>query len=154
MPFDFSRRSLDNLIGVHEDLVMAARLAIHTTEVDFCVIQGRRTAAQQEEYFLAGKSQIRSGGKHQIGHAIDIAAYVDGAISWDWKHYPVIAAAFRQAAIDLSIPVVWGAVWDRQIGTLTADLFQEVRDYRARRNGKAFIDSGHFELRMNTGVTT
>lgn len=164
MPFDFNRRSLDNLIGVHEDLVTVARLAIHVSDVDFAVIQGMRTAAQQEEYFLAGKSQRRTGGKHQIGHAIDVMACVgdvdhdgDTDENWAWPHYPLIAHAFQMASRDLGVQIVWGAAWDRQLEGLTEDLEAEVMAYKRRQRGKAFIDSGHFELRMDTGfdvVTT
>ena len=148
---EFSRRSLDNLIGVHEDLVNLALRAIAVTEVDFAVIQGLRTQAQQAEYVAKGASQTMQS-KHLIGHAIDIAAYIGGTISWDWMFYPHIASAFRQASLDLSVPVGWGAVWSHQLATLTDNLEREVQEYKARKHGKCFIDAGHYELRLDPGV--
>jgi hypothetical protein len=44
-------------------------------------------------------------------------------------------------------------VWDTRLALLSDNLDAEVHAYRARRNGKAFIDAGHFELRFDTGVT-
>jgi peptidoglycan L-alanyl-D-glutamate endopeptidase CwlK len=150
---DFSRRSLDNLIGVHEDLVNLALRAIAITEVDFAVIQGLRTVEQQAEYVSKGASQTMQS-KHLIGHAIDIAAYIGGTISWDWMWYPRIALAFRQASIDLDIPVRWGCVWTANLDDLSNDLEAEVERYKISRKGKAFLDAGHFELHFSTGITT
>lgn len=151
MSFEFGRRSLDNLIGVHNDLVTVAMRAIQISEVDFAVIEGLRSAERQDHLIAIGASQTKLS-KHIIGQAIDTAAYVNGTISWDWILYPGIARAMQTASRELGIQVVWGAVWDRQLAGLTDDLPDEVNRYKARRNGKAFIDAGHFELRMETGL--
>jgi peptidoglycan L-alanyl-D-glutamate endopeptidase CwlK len=143
----FGQRSINNLMGVHADLLAIAERAIEVTATDFCVIEGLRGPERQGELVLAGASRTLQS-KHLIGHAIDVAAWVGGTVSWEWHHYPVIAAAFRQASRESGIPVVWGAVWDRQLASLSDELDAEVAAYKARRKGKAFIDSGHFELRM------
>lgn len=153
MSFTFGDRSNGNLAGVHKDLVDVARIAIAASMVDFAVIEGLRDPDRQQQLVLAGASKTQQS-KHLIGHAIDVAAWVSGAICWDWPYYPRIASAFQMAARELGVQVVWGAVWDRQLASLTDDLVAEVGHYKARRNGKAFIDGGHFELRMDTGLTT
>lgn len=150
--FTFGDRSIRNLIGVHKNLVDLAMRAIELSEVDFAVIEGLRSAERQEQLFIAGASQRRTGGKHEIGHAIDTCAWVSGMPCWDWHLYPQIARAFQEASQETGVQVVWGAVWDRQLASMTDDLAAEVERYKARRNGKAFIDAGHFELRFTSGM--
>ena len=49
MGFILSRRSLKNLEGVHEDLVMVVQRALEITEVDFTVIEGVRSHEKQAQ---------------------------------------------------------------------------------------------------------
>jgi peptidoglycan L-alanyl-D-glutamate endopeptidase CwlK len=153
MSYIFGDRSNASMIGLHPDMVMLAQMALQLSDVDFTVIEGFRSPDRQAELVLAGASQTKMS-KHLIGHAIDVAAYVNGIICWEWPHYPKIASAFQAASRELGIPVIWGACWDRQLASLTDDLVAEVGHYKARRSGKAFIDSGHFELRFDTVLTT
>lgn len=150
--FTFGPRSLLHLEGINEDLEDVAHHAIILSTVDFAVIEGLRTAGRQAQLVAEGASQTLQS-KHIIGHAIDIAAMVGGAISWDYPLYPVIAQAFQQASRDLSIPLRWGGVWDVDLADLSDNLALEVENYKARKHGKAFIDAGHFELHFPTGTT-
>ena len=145
--FVFGQRSLTNLEGVHADLVSVCQRAIEVSLVDFGIIEGRRSPTRQVELVAAGASRT-TNSKHLIGHAVDVAAYSGGIISWEWHYYPVIAGAMQQASQELGIQVVWGCVWNRQLASLTADLEHEVAVYKASRKGKAFLDAGHYELRM------
>lgn len=47
--FKFSKRSEENLRGVHPDLVKVTRRAIELTNIDFMVIEGKRTEARQRQ---------------------------------------------------------------------------------------------------------
>ena len=85
---------------------------------------------------------------NKLEHAVPMAkALVAGGVSWEPRYYHIIAAAFREASRQLGIPVVWGAVWDRQLASLHDDLGAEVLAYTARHEGKDFLDYVHFELR-------
>ena len=156
MPYNFSERSLSRLAGVHANLLAVAHRAILISEQDFAVVQGLRTAEEQEAAFLSGASQRRTGGKHQIGHAIDVMACVgdldrdgDKDENWEEEYYYAIATAFRTAAIELGVAVTWGAVWDRDLAMLSENLIKEAHDYKwKRKRGKGFFDGGHFELRF------
>lgn len=119
--FKFSRRSTGNLAGVHPDLVGVAHRALELTEVDFVVIEGRRGRARQAELVAAGASWTMDS-RHLTGHAIDVAAWVGGRISWDWPPYEKIAAAFLAAAGESGVAIDWGGHWRQR-------------------------DGGHFELR-------
>lgn len=112
MTFALSRRSLRRLAGVHPDLAAVVRRAIGLTSVDFMIIEGLRTPARQATLVSAGASRTLKS-RHLTGHAVDVAAMIDGQVRWDWPLYPRIAAAFRQAAAELGVEIVWGGDWKR-----------------------------------------
>ena len=107
--FRFSERSLKNLEGVHPDLVAVAHAALAKTSVDFVVTEGLRTLERQRQLIDKGVS-LTMKSRHLTGHAIDVAAY-DGGVWWDWPLYEKIAAAFKSAAHELKVPIVWGGDW-------------------------------------------
>ncbi|MDP2206975.1 MAG: M15 family metallopeptidase [Alphaproteobacteria bacterium] len=119
--FSLSARSRRNLLGVHPDLVRVVERAIQITAVDFAVTEGLRTKARQAELVKAGKSQTMNS-RHLTGHAVDLAAWVGGTVSWDRPHYFKIAEAMKAAAAELGVAIVWGGDW------------------------KTFFDGPHFEL--------
>lgn len=112
MSFKLGKRSLSNLEGVHPDLVKVVNRAIELTQVDFTVIEGLRTKERQAQ-LLKEKKTTTKNSRHLTGHAVDLAAWVDGTVSWDWKHYYIIEKAMKQAASELKIPIEWGGDWKR-----------------------------------------
>lgn len=110
MTFRFSSRSLRNLEGVHPDLVAVAHRALQLTEVDFLITEGLRTREKQIELVRAGASRT-TRSRHLTGHAIDVAAWAAGEVRWDWPLYTEISRAFKQAAAELKVPIVWGGDW-------------------------------------------
>ena len=110
MSFRLSRRSRAHLEDVHAALVAVVEAAIVRTPVDFMITEGLRTPARQAVLVKAGASRtIRS--RHLTGHAVDVAALVDGQVRWDWPLYGRIAEAFKAAAVDLKTPLIWGGDW-------------------------------------------
>ncbi len=120
MTYKLGARSIANLRGVHPDLVAVVKKAITLTEIDFTVTEGLRTKERQAQLVKAGASKTMNS-RHITGHAVDVAAWVDG-VRWDWPLYAKISAAFKKAAADLGVPIVWGGDW------------------------KSFRDGPHFEL--------
>jgi len=103
--------SLDRLTGVHSDLVRMVVLALRWSEVDFAVIEGRRTQERQQQLFEDGKTQTLNS-RHLTGHAVDLAPIVGGRIPWDdWSKFELVADAMTLAAEQLSIPIEWGGNW-------------------------------------------
>ena len=98
------------LIGVHPDLVKVVRLAITRTEVDFSVTEGVRTLEKQKQ-LLAAHATTTLKSRHLTGHAVDLTAFVDGLIRWDWPLYFKIADAMKSAAVELKVPIEWGGDW-------------------------------------------
>lgn len=112
MGFKLGDRSLKRLEGVHPDLVRVVKHAIGITLVDFTVIEGLRSKDRQAELFASGASKTMNS-RHLTGHAVDLGAWVDGTVSWDWKYYPRIYEAMLCASEEEHVPIVWGGNWKK-----------------------------------------
>lgn len=110
MSFRLSSRSRARLIGLHPALTAVVEAAITRTPVDFMITEGLRTAERQAALVKAGASR-RTSSRHLTGHAVDVAALVEGQVRWDWPLYGRIAQAFKAAALDLKTPLIWGGDW-------------------------------------------
>lgn len=119
--FTLGSRSRKNLHGVHPKLVSIVERAIVLTTVDFVVIDGVRSRARQKENVERGVSWTMNS-KHlpQIdgyGHAVDLAAWVEGAVAWGpWSLYEAIYEAMSAAAKENETPIVWGGNWKQKDG--------------------------------------
>lgn len=108
-------RSLSRLVGVHPDLIKVVEHAITISEIDFAVLEGVRTPERQKTLVDAGASWTMNS-RHITGHAVDLGAWVDDRVDWSWPLYAKIAAAMKNAAKDLDIPIVWGGDWKQKDG--------------------------------------
>ena len=129
MTFKLGKRSLSRLDGVHPDLVRVVKKAIGYTPVDFAVLEGVRSIERQRRLFEAKASKTLNS-RHLTGHAVDLGAYLDGEIRWDWPLYFQIADAMRLAALEEEVSIIWGADWDNDGDT----------------EDEKFRDGPHFEL--------
>lgn len=125
--FSLGKKSIENLIGVDDELIGVIELAIEITKVDFGIPStgGYRVEAEQAKLFTAGLSKCDgrvNKSKHQTGRAVDVFAYVDGKASYNTEHLAMVAAAMLQAASQLGIELKWGGHF------------------------KSFLDMPHFEL--------
>ncbi len=89
--FKLSSRSLEKLEGVNPLLVDTVKEAINLSSVDFGVIYGVRSLAEQEKLYKSGRSQTMKS-KHLIqddktSHAVDLMAYDGSNPSWDIVMY-------------------------------------------------------------------
>ena len=110
MTFRLSTRSRQRLKGVHPELIAVVEAAIGLSEVDFMVTEGLRSPERQAALVRAGASRtLRS--RHLTGHAVDVAALVDGKLRWDWPLYPRIAKAFKEAGARRGVALIWGGDW-------------------------------------------
>lgn len=148
MKFKLSQRSLSKLEGVDADLQAVVKLAIGVTKVDFGVICGLRTIEEQRELVARGASQTMKS-KHIGGQAIDLMAYIGSRASWELNLYDDIADAVKGAAIDLGVPVRWGAAWHisdiRKWDGTMQEAMESYIDLRRSQGRRPFIDGPHFE---------
>jgi peptidoglycan L-alanyl-D-glutamate endopeptidase CwlK len=110
MGYKLGLRSKQRLNGVHPDLVAVVKRAIEISEVDFTVLEGIRSEKRQAELLAKGASTTMRS-RHLTGHAVDLGAYVDGSVRWDWPLYHKIAAAMKQAAKEQGVAMEWGGDW-------------------------------------------
>jgi len=142
----FGGRSLEKLKGVDDNLVRVAHLALRYSPVDFGITCGLRTLEEQQALLDAGKSQTLKS-RHLDGKAIDIVCYVDGKVTWDFKHYMVAAQAIALAARELDVEIRWGAAWTSLLNHKDASAAHN--DYvtlRKMQGRKPFVDGPHFEI--------
>lgn len=113
MPHKLSQKSLQRLSGIHPDLVRVIQKAISITEVDFTVLEGLRTLERQKELLKQGATTTLNS-RHLTGHAVDIAPFVNGAVSWHWPHYHALAPFVWQAAkLEEVGGLEWGGDWKK-----------------------------------------
>ena len=113
--FTLGHRSKQRLKGVHPDLVKVVERAIRITAVDFAVLEGLRTLERQKALVEAGASQTLNS-RHLTGHAVDLGAWVGDEVRWDWPLYHKIAAAMKDAAKQVDVPIEWGGDWKMRDG--------------------------------------
>jgi peptidoglycan L-alanyl-D-glutamate endopeptidase CwlK len=154
MTFKLSRRSLDRLEGIDDGLQAVVKMAITLSKTDFGVVQGMRTIEQQKELVAKGASQTMKS-KHLEGKAFDIMAYINGRASWELSVYDDLADAIKEAAIQLNVPICWGAAWAtaempypmdirKWEGTMEEAMNAYI-DLRRSQSRRPFIDGPHFE---------
>ena len=136
MSYILSKRSLASLEGVDARLVSVAKRAIQITKQDFVIIEGLRTREQMMINYGKGRTaaQLAKFGipasyakpkeakvtwlnnpfasNHASGKAIDVVPY---PVDWnDIGKFRTIADAFKQAARELGVSMVWGGDWTKK----------------------------------------
>lgn len=104
------KRSQANLVGVHPDLVAVVEAALQISPITFVVTEGLRTLARQRSLVASGASQSMKS-RHLTGHAVDLAAKINGVVRWDWPLYAQLAKAMKTAAAARGTPLEWGGDW-------------------------------------------
>ncbi|MEF2599722.1 MAG: M15 family metallopeptidase, partial [Fusobacterium mortiferum] len=104
--YKFSKRSLNNLEGLHPKLQEFATELIKVTPYDISITCGVRTAEEQNKIYQQGRTipgkivtkcdgyKIKS--KHQVkadglGYAFDIAVIIDNKSNWNKKVFKDVA---------------------------------------------------------------
>ncbi len=153
-PYHLGDASLKNLEGVHPDLAWVVGYAIKTSEQDFSVVDGMRTADEQAENVRTGVSQTMKS-KHLVqkdgwAHAVDLVPWINGRARWELGACYRIMEAMRWASFNRECLLRWGGAW--------VPLYQEtplqtpeklVAAYVERKRSvrkPAFIDGPHYEM--------
>lgn len=103
-------RSASRMAGVRIDLRRVIYRAAEITPIDFIVTEGLRDLDRQKQLMAAGASKTLNS-RHLTGHAVDLAARLDGEIRWDWPLYHKLADAVKEAARLEGVPIEWGGDW-------------------------------------------
>ena len=152
--YKLSGRSLNKLEGVHPTMVDTVKRAIQLSKVDFGVIYGVRSLAEQKRLYEAKRSQTMKS-KHLVqedgySHAVDLMAYDGSDPSWDIVMYDDIADAMKAAAKETGAKIRWGAAWPidniAEWERPMQDAMNNYIDVRRKSGRTPFIDGPHFEL--------
>jgi len=123
----FGTSSLNNLKGVHPNLVKVLKASILNSPIDFSIVEGLRTTARQQSLYAQGRTAkgsivtyadgVKNKSNHQAksdgyGHAIDFCPYVNGKLDWSNEaNFRIIARHIIKTATKLNISISWGGVW-------------------------------------------
>ena len=122
--------------------------------MDFGVIYGVRTLAEQQKLYDAGRSQTMRS-KHLLqdddtSHAVDLMAYDGKKPCWELVLYDDIADAMKTAAKETGAVIRWGAAWNidniAEWERPMEDAMNHYIDVRRNQGRRPFIDGPHFEL--------
>ena len=134
MGYVLGQRSLDNLKGVHPNLVKVIKAAITNSPVDFTVTTGLRTTAEQKAIYAQGRSKpgkivtkadgVKGLSNHQdeadgkkdaLGSAVDLYPFFEGKVQVNHKDtiakLKEIAKHIKSVAKELGIAIEWGGDW-------------------------------------------
>jgi peptidoglycan L-alanyl-D-glutamate endopeptidase CwlK len=132
--FKFGKTSRTRLDTCDQDLVALMETAIADSPMDFSIVCGHRSRAEQDRACADGLSKTPwPTSKHNCipSRAVDVVPLVNGAAAWhDKKAFADLAHHILAHAEALDINVRWGGDWDRD---------GEWKDER-------FLDMPHFEL--------
>lgn len=112
-----NERSIKNLKGVNQKLVDIVYLADKILEqkntgLGFIITCGLRTVEEQKRMVEIGASDTMDS-KHLTGHAVDLAATVDGLVKWDWPLYAKLNEVMQEAAKKQGVKLGWGGYWKK-----------------------------------------
>ncbi|QDP85180.1 M15 family metallopeptidase [Chryseobacterium sp. SNU WT5] len=134
MKYQLSKRSLDNLVGVHPNLVKVMKAAIANSPVDFTITEGLRTTERQKNLFAQGRTKpgmkvtnangVKNLSNHQdeadgrkdgLGQAVDLYPFFEGKVQVHHKdtikNLKIIADHVKVTAKQLGIKITWGGDW-------------------------------------------
>lgn len=124
MSYHWGRRSLYRLEQCHP-LLQALFLRVIRREdlpFDLTVLCGQRLQAEQDAAYKAGTSKLRwPNSQHNMSPslAVDVAPFIGGAPSWDWKHYNELAPLVKdewgkmveEGLVPAGESLTWGGDW-------------------------------------------
>lgn len=126
----FSKRSLDNLNGVHPKLRELMEASIKDSPEDFTITEGLRTQQRQKELYAQGRTTkgikvtnadgVKNKSNHQaksdgFGYAVDLYPYFNGSVQVSHTEtiprLKRIADHIKNKAKQMNIKVIWGGDW-------------------------------------------
>jgi peptidoglycan L-alanyl-D-glutamate endopeptidase CwlK len=125
----YGKNSLLKLNGVHPSLLLVMMEAINDTPIDFSIVYGVRTTAEQQALYTQGRTKkgaivtyadgVKNKSNHQIkedgyGHAIDFCPYVNGKLDWDnISNFEKIVKHIKETANKLGVKITCGIDWKK-----------------------------------------
>ena len=125
--YNLSKRSLNTMAGVNQNLVKVIKAAINDSPYDFMITQGLRTAKYQNELYQQGRTKkglkvTNADGyikksNHQMkvdgfGYAIDFVVLNGKGLDWETEaKYEAVAKHILEVGHKLGVNLEWGGDW-------------------------------------------
>jgi peptidoglycan L-alanyl-D-glutamate endopeptidase CwlK len=118
--YNFGERSLRNLEGIDDGLRRVVHMALSLGVMDFSVIAGLRTQAEQDRIYAQGRTEPgpivtwTRNSRHILGEAVDIVPY---PVDWqDIERFCVLAGVMKSAAAMEGVEIEWGYdLWKKDL---------------------------------------
>ncbi len=157
--YSLSKRSKDNLVGVHPDLVRVWERAIQITDQDFMLTCGVRTLAEQEELFGKGRTVAQcvkgdTGGRTMTRErAVEVAKPKLTVVTKTLKsNHFVGPSGFGHAVDVVPYPVDWNSI--PKFEAIARAVKQAAAELKVRiewgGDWTSFRDRPHFQLDRTT----
>ena len=131
--FRFGATSKRRLHTCASDIQHAIIFALHLSDVDFFVAEGKRDQETQEKYFTTGASKVHYPdsfhNEEPLSLAVDVVPWVNGKAVWScdtpkekaaWRE---VVRAIKTASKKMDVSLEWGFdlwKWDRPHWQLTS----------------------------------
>lgn len=137
------------LSEVNPALAEVVRRAVAISDIELQVIHGKRTGAQQEEFFRKGVTQGGSS-PHLYGAAVDIVPIIEGRICFEIEVFDEVAMSMKYAAEDLNTPIRWGGAWHCENLATFQGMIEDLQNWYIEQcvehGTRVHLDLPHFEL--------
>lgn len=142
----FSKSSLQRLATCHPDLQAVLNEAIKY--IDFSVVEGYRTQADQEKYFKEGKSKTKES-KHLLRYCPEYGGAYSYAVDVVPYFYSIPHSDFedREEFCLLAGVILSTAKRLKEAGKIKNDIRWGGKWSRERINRNTFFDGPHFEIK-------
>lgn len=115
---ELNASSKSKLKGVHPDLVRVVNRCAKDwkdKQFTFGLTCGVRSLEEQKILVKKGASKTLKSrhipAPNGYSHAVDVVAFIDGKVRWDWPLYDKIAKAMKAAAKSEKVQIEWGGDW-------------------------------------------
>lgn len=129
MRFKFGKTSIKNRETLSLNLRRVADRALSYGVMDFSIVCGHRSKAEQNRLFKLRKSKVLwpdSKHNHLPSLAIDCVPYVAKKSSWNKLHCCVLTGLILAAGREEGVNLRWGGNWDMDSEPITDQDFQDL----------------------------
>jgi|MEHZ01.6.fsa_nt_MEHZ011619394.1_2 hypothetical protein len=108
--FPFTVETEEKLKKIDRNLEEVLREAKVITDLNFQVLEGKRSRKTQEMLWYKGESPGDHMSDYTIGMAVTLGIYIDKVLLFGWEPYTELARCISYASKNLDIPVGWSTV--------------------------------------------
>jgi len=131
--YDFGKSSRGNLDTCKDRLQLVIEKSLALGLIDFSVVGGVRSKAEQTRYFVLKRSRVEwPNGKHNVLNegdkceAADVVPFVNGKSSYDVRHCCYLAGIIIAVGASIGVKIRWGGNWDMDGEPITDQDFQDL----------------------------